>query len=214
MPNPLRSESAAFRFVLQAAVYFALIVIGSLISRWVGLAVFVVLTLGVAFWLTRRGEPKAAPEKQAPASHEPSKEHRILVVANETVAGRSLLAHVRERAGDRRTRVLVVCPALNSPVRYWASDEDGARDDARQRLDASLEAMRGAGLRAEGEIGDGDPIQAMEDAIRTFQPDEVVVSTHPAGRSHWLERGVVERARERFEVTLTHVVVDLEAERP
>lgn len=213
MPNPLRSESAAFRFVLQAAVYFALIVIGSLISRWVGLAVFVVLTLGVAFWLTRRGEPKAAPEKQVPAPHEP-REHRILVVANETVAGSGLLAHVRERAGGRRTRVLVVCPALNSPVRYWASDEDGARDDARQRLDASLDAMRGAGLQADGEIGDGDPIQAMEDAIRTFQPDEVVVSTHPPGRSHWLERDVVERARERFEVTLTHVVVDLEAERP
>ena len=71
--------------------------------------------------------------------------------------------------------------------------------------------MRAAGLRAEGEIGDGDPIQAIEDAIRTFQPDELILSTHPAGRSHWLERGVVEKARERFAIQLTHVVVDLEA---
>jgi len=73
--------------------------------------------------------------------------------------------------------------------------------------------MRAAGLQAEGEVGDGDPIQAIEDAMRTFQPDELIISTHPEGRSHWLERGVVEKARERFALPLTHVVVDLEAER-
>ena len=71
--------------------------------------------------------------------------------------------------------------------------------------------MRAAGLQADGEIGDGDPIQAIEDAIRTFRPDELILSTHPEGRSHWLERGVVEKARERFEIELTHVVVDLGA---
>jgi GABA permease len=71
--------------------------------------------------------------------------------------------------------------------------------------------MRAAGVDASGEIGDGDPIQAVEDAVRTFRPDELIVSTHPAGRSHWLERGVVEKARERFNLPVTHVVVDLEA---
>ncbi len=73
--------------------------------------------------------------------------------------------------------------------------------------------MRDAGLEAEGEIGDGDPIQAIEDAMRTFRPDELIVSTHPLGRSHWLERGVVDKARERFDIPLTHVVVDLDADR-
>jgi GABA permease len=72
--------------------------------------------------------------------------------------------------------------------------------------------MRSAGLEAEGEIGDGDPLQAIEDALRTFQPDELIVSTHPLGRSHWLERGVVEAARERFALPLTHVIVDLDAD--
>ena len=60
-------------------------------------------------------------------------------------------------------------------------------------------------------MGDGDPLQAMEDALRTFGPDEIVISTHPEGRSNWLERGVVSAARERFDVPITHVVVDLEA---
>ena len=104
--------------------------------------------------------------------------------------------------------MLVVCPALNSPLRHWASDEDDARQKAQERLDASLAAMQGAGIEASGEIGDGDPIQAIEDALRTFRPDELIISTHPLGQSHWLERGVVEKARERFALPVTHVVVD------
>jgi hypothetical protein len=106
-----------------------------------------------------------------------------------------------------------VCPALNTPLKHWASDEDGARAAAQERLEASLAAMQDAGIEARGEIGDGDPLQAIEDAMRTFAPDELVVSTHPEGRSNWLERGVVAAARERFALPVTHVVVDLEAER-
>ena len=53
----------------------------------------------------------------------------------------------------------------------------------------------------------------MEDALRLFGADEIIISTHPEGRSHWLEKGIVEGARERFAVPITHVVVDLVAER-
>jgi hypothetical protein len=52
----------------------------------------------------------------------------------------------------------------------------------------------------------------MEDALRTFGADEIIISTHHEGRSHWLERGIVEKARERFAVPITHVVVDLDRE--
>ena len=76
-----------------------------------------------------------------------------------------------------------------------------------------LEQLRAAGVNARGEIGDPDPLQAIEDALRTFGPDEIVISTHPEGRSHWLEKGVVRNAEARFAVPITHVVVDLEAER-
>jgi GABA permease len=208
MPNPFRSEESAFRFVFQMIGYFAVVVAAWWINKWFGLVVFVVLTAAVGWWTLRRGE-RERPVQQAPAPHGPD-EHRILVVANETVGGQELLAEVRGRAGDRPSRILVVCPALNSPIRHWASDEDQARAAAQARLDASLGAMRAGGLQVEGEIGDGDPIQAIEDAVRTFQPDELIISTHPEGRSHWLERGVVEKARERFAVPITHVVVDLE----
>ena len=91
--------------------------------------------------------------------------------------------------------VLLVCPALNSKLRTWTSDEDGARAQAQARLDTSLSRLAELGVRARGEIGDGDPLQALEDALREFPADEIVVSTHPPGRSHWLELGVVENAR-------------------
>ena len=208
MRNPIRSEADAFRFVLLTIGYFALIVIGSVINRWVDVAVFVVLTAGVLWWFVMRRREPEAPVRQAPAAS-PPEQHRVLVVANETVGGSQLLDTIRERVTSHAdARVLVVCPALNSPIRHWASDEDDARQKAQDRLDASLHAMQGAGIQASGEIGDGDPIQAIEDAVRTFQPDELVVSTHPVGKSHWLERGVVEKTRERFGLPVTHVVVD------
>jgi GABA permease len=205
--NPIRSEAAAFRFVLLTIGYFALIVIGSVINVWVGVVVFIVLTAGALWWTLMRRTDAEAPVRQAPAPH-PPEQHRVLVVANETVGGAQLLDTIRERIAGRDARVLVVCPALNSPLRHWASDEDEARDKAQERLDASLRTMQSAGIQARGEIGDGDPLQAIEDALRTFRPDELVVSTHPVGKSHWLERGVVEKARERFALPLTHVVVD------
>jgi GABA permease len=209
--NPFRSEEDAFRLVWLTIGYFALIVIGYFINRWLGFAVFIVETVVVIWVVMGRGR-REPPVQHAPAPH-PTPEHRILVVANETVGGPELLSEVQERAAERAVSILVVSPALNSPLRHWVSDEDEARSAAQQRLDASLESMRAAGLNAAGEIGDGDPIQAIEDAIRTFSPDELIVSTHPPGRSHWLERGVVEKARERFALPLTHVVVDLDADR-
>ena len=210
MRNPFRSEADAFRFVWVTIGYFVLIVVASLIDFWVGVVVFVIATAVAIWWLFYSAE-KEEPVRQAPAASPPN-EHRILVVANETVGGPELRSEIQELAGER-TRVLVVCPALNSPLRHWASDEDDARAAAQERLDQSLASMRAVGLEAEGEIGDGDPLQAIEDAIRTFRPDELIISTHPPGRSHWLERGVVDRARERFEIGLTHVVVDLDADR-
>jgi nucleotide-binding universal stress UspA family protein len=111
-----------------------------------------------------------------------------------------------------QANVLVVSPALNSKLRHWTSDEDAARASAEKRLGRSIAQLEALGISARGEVGDADPLQAIEDALRTFGADLIVISTHPEGRSNWLERGVVTSARERFTVPITHVVVDLEAE--
>jgi hypothetical protein len=206
--NPLRSEGEAFRFLLGTLVYFAAIAIAGVINEWAGLVVFIVLTVGVVWWWWRSRTP-APPAPAAAVRQSPEGERRILVVANETVGGEPLLEQIRQLAADGHTRVLVVSPALNTPLRHLASDEDPARAQARERLDRSLAELERNGVQASGEVGDGDPLQAIEDALRTFGADEIVISTHPEGRSNWLERGVVSSARERFAVPIHHVVVDL-----
>ncbi len=192
MHNPLRSERDAFRMVLVTIVYLGLIGIGWKIDRWLGTAVFAVLTVGGIASLVRSGRRQAPPDG-APAAR-PSGARRIIVLADDSVDGSELREELRRRAIGGRAVVLVVSPATDPP----------APDD---RLPASLIAMRAAGVDATGEIGDGDPIQAIADALRTFHADELVVSTLPRGSSPWLEDGVVERARERFGLPLTHVIV-------
>jgi hypothetical protein len=137
----------------------------------------------------------------------------VLVVANETVGGQELLSAISTLALTQQTEFLVVCPALNSRLKTFTSDEDPAREAAQQRLDETLARLASVGIEARGEVGDGDPLVAVDDAVRTFGPNEIVLSTHPPGRSNWLERGVVESVRAHYDVPITHVVVDLEAER-
>ena len=122
----------------------------------------------------------------------------------------ALLA-IGDLALSGRTEFFVVSPALNSRLKTWTSDEDAARTQAQKRLDASLGRLDSIGIAARGTIGDVDPLVAIEDAVRTFRPDEIVISTHPEGKSHWLERGVVQAARDRFDLPVRHVVVDLDA---
>jgi hypothetical protein len=210
MRNPFRTEAEAFSFVLVSVVLFALVAVAGILGGgWVALGVFLVLGVGLALYV--KSEPKE-PEPAVWERGSADGRRRLLVVANETVAGRALREEVVRRA-QGETDVLVVCPALNSQLRHWASDEDRAREIAQARLDESLAALADAGVEARGEVGDADPVQAIDDALRTFGADEIVVSTHPPGRSNWLEKGVIARSRERYGCPLTHVVVDLETER-
>jgi len=210
--NPFRSEAEAFNLVMLLVGYFAAIVLAKvLLGNVAAVIVFVVVSLLALVWLMR-GKPERPPQT-ASARRGAEDEKRILVIANETVGGEPLREMIRDKSEGFREDVLVVCPALNSPIRHWASDDDKARDAARDRLSRSLDRLESLGISARGEVGDGEPLQAIEDALRTFGPDEIIISTHPPGRSHWLEKGVVREARARFTVPITHVVVDLEAER-
>ncbi|GIU96192.1 MAG: hypothetical protein KatS3mg012_2649 [Gaiellaceae bacterium] len=210
MESPFRSESAAFRFLLITIAAFALIVVASWIDAWLGLATFLVLTVAaIVVYLRERG-PKPPPMHVEHVG--PPDVRRVLVVANETVGGKHLLDALGEMALAEKTEFLVVSPAVTTRLKTWTSDEDPARAAAQARLDATLARLREVGIDARGEVGDVDPLVAIEDAVRAFHPDEIVISTHPEGRSAWLERGVVGAARERFDLPITHIVVDLESE--
>jgi hypothetical protein len=126
---------------------------------------------------------------------------RTLVIANETIEGPGLHEAIHYGA-----EVRVVAPALNSLLRYWLSDEDAARRLAEARLGR-------AGIEASGRVGDADPLLAIEDELRLFPADEIVISTHPEGRSRWLAHDLVDRACERFDLPVLHVVADSRAGR-
>ena len=137
--------------------------------------------------------------------------HRLLVVANETVEGSALVDTVRDIALSHDADVLVVAPALNSRLRHWMSDSDGAHRAAGRRLAGCLARLQDAGVRATGHVGDADPLRAIEDAIRLFPADEIVIGTHPEERSNWLAHDLVARACARFELPVAHIVVDVTA---
>jgi GABA permease len=135
---------------------------------------------------------------------------RLLVVANETLASEGAVDAI-ERLIRPQAPVLVMAPVLVSRARYWTSDLSAGIESATRRLAESLQSLRARGIRAEGAVGDGHPLLAIEDALRHFPADHILIITHPPGRSNWLERGLVERARERFPLAISHAVVDVAA---
>src|SRR3954470_6553957 len=109
----------------------------------------------------------------------------LLVVANETVEGSALVETVRDIALAGNAEVLVVAPAFNTRLRHWMSDSDGAHHAAALRLARCLDGLLEAGVRVTGEVGDADPMHAIEDAMGMISAEEIIISTHAAGRSNW-----------------------------
>jgi GABA permease len=213
MHNPLRSEADAFRWVVIFGVGAVSVIVLTLLTRPVFGVVWAAALIGFGVGVAYRGARGSLPRNVA-LTRGGDGRHRLLVVANETVGGEPLLDEIRDRCRGRECEILVVTPALaSSRAAHWASDVDEAIELARQRMELSLIAIGELGLKAKGEIGDSDPNMAIEDALRVFSADEIVISTHPPERSRWLEHGVVDRARERIDLPISHVVVDLAADR-
>jgi GABA permease len=212
MHNPLRSEADAFRWVVVIGAGALAVIVVTLLTRPVVGVILTAALLGFGAGIAYRSSRGSLPTS-LDVSKGGDGRHRLLVVANETVGGEALLREIRNRSRGHASEILVVTPALTaSRAAHWASDVDEAMELARQRLELSLIEIDRHGLRARGEVGDSDPNMAIEDALRGFPADEIIISTHPPDRSHWLEQGVVEKAKEQIDLPITHVVVDLTAE--
>jgi hypothetical protein len=139
----------------------------------------------------------------------------VLVVANETVAGRGLIEALEERARrDGVELITVVCP-VSQPSEGYVVYEDTRRAAAGRRLDRTLDVLRRDGIAAHGLVVEADPVDAVRDALAQLEPPptEIIVSTHPQQRSGWLRRNMVDRIRRvAGELPVEHVVVDLQAE--
>ena len=136
---------------------------------------------------------------------------RILIVANETLGGAKLIDMVRARHAKGDADFAVVVPQ-NRPSHGQIIYDEAVRDAAQVRVDLAQQFLGAQGIDIVGEVGDEDPFQATMDAIADFEPDEIIVSTHPITQSGWLRRDLVERIREASGLPVDHVVVDLAQE--
>jgi len=137
---------------------------------------------------------------------------RILVVANETVAGRALIDAVKRHAEGEEVHVHVICPQ-NEPKHGYVIYEDHVRDATQNRLEMTLALLREEGIEADGRVMDPDPYSAIMDALGEEEYDEIIISTHPETRSGWLRQGLVDRVHRASGRPVEHVVVDLDADR-
>jgi hypothetical protein len=209
MQSPVRSERDAFvtavSFVAIGAVAIAA---GALVTPALGIVVFVVLAAAGLLLRTRTPEARRSlplrdaaesPHPDAPAVHP-----RLLIVANDSLAGADLRAELAGR-GAGTAAIEVIAPVLTSHLRLLATDLDGPTERARERLDASLAWLRAQGWVATGHVGAGEPLSAIEDALRDFGPDHVIVFTHPPKGETWQEKREVRRLGDELAIPVVHV---------
>jgi GABA permease len=212
MRMPVRSERDAYRIVwATVAVVVVAVALGVLIDPLVGAALVVLALVAAVVWDVRAPNPDRVETLREAAGtgreHAMGTQSRLLVVANQTLQGRELREQLLGRAP--RPELRVVAPILISRVHYAMSDIDTELRLAHARLDESVRWAKTEGFEVSGEVCPDGPLVAIEDQLRKFPADEIVISTHPPDRSNWLDAGVVERARAELDIPITHVVVDL-----
>jgi hypothetical protein len=175
MRNPFRSEARAFQFVGPVAVAaVVVIIVNAFASTAAVVAVSVLAVAGVAALYLLRGR-RPARIRSAPAHVGPPAERRVLLLLDESPEEASL-----SDLGRNADRVLVVALPRPSQLQHWVSDVDGAQEEARGRMEAAVSHLRALDVDASGVVGDDDPFAAVDDALRTFGGDEIVVASHDA----------------------------------
>jgi len=213
MRNPIRSETDAFRLALGGAgLTAASLAVGATIDPLAGGTLFLGGLIGTLVWEVSTDDPdRRRPLRDAAAEGRrsaPSAGRRVLVVANRTLQGDELAQTLRRR-GAHDSELRVVAPIVVSRAHYLASDVDKELVEAHQRLTAALDWAHAEGLQASGTVGDPNAaLGAIEDELRRFAADEVLISTYPPGLSNWLETGIVRRLREELDIPVTHVIVE------
>ena len=135
---------------------------------------------------------------------------RYLVVANQTLGGRHLAQKVGQCLAEGTCRFHIVVPATpRGELLTWTEGEATAL--AQERLERALTRFRALGAEVDGEVGDKDPILAIDDALRHAEFDEIILSTLPPGISRWLKLDLPSRVAGHVNLPVTHLVSEAEA---
>ena len=126
---------------------------------------------------------------------------KVLVIASEPITADRLRAALGDTTND--AEIMIVAPALHlSALRFWLSDSDEAMHRAELVQSETVEGLDHQGLDARGDIGEGDPVQAVQDALVTFPADRIVIFSRPAAERRYHERIDADALRERFGVAV------------
>ncbi len=211
MRTPIRSEREAFLVTVAGAVAIGVaVLIGWLTEPVIGAVAFAIVFVLATIAYLRTADPdvratlREAAHEAHPHGAAPGRRH-VLVVANEALTGDELLEQLRGRDGEP-VEVDIRVPVLTSRMHYGVTDIDRELEHARARLERSLAWARERGIAARGEIGDPSLTSAIEDELRDFGADEVIVVTHPRERQTWQERGELERLQRELDMPVTHIV--------
>jgi GABA permease len=211
MRSPLHSEAEALDFLLLVIVVLLAIALAvSIGPTWLTLVVIAVVVTGLA---ARRARMRAVRRntlkvelKSAPAHAGPADERRILLVANDTLNEASFIREVEALASVPKARVFMLAPAIISAGARLTGDIDHALDQARARLAEALDRIPGD-LDAAGKISDAEPLEAIEDAVATFAPDQIIISTRAEQTSGGLDPKLASLARKRFALPVSELTV-------
>ena len=133
----------------------------------------------------------------------------MLAFLNEVAGGRRLLETLRQRTSDGAASVAVAAPQ-NQPVAGQIVDQDEVREAAQSRVEVTQAVLSEFGVEAVGVVMDPDPPLALDDAVRAFSPDEILISCLAGTRFGLLRRDLVEWAKGRYEVPVVHIPVRIE----
>ena len=148
---------------------------------------------------------------------------QVLIVANQTLGGSDLLQSIRDRMTKGPCKFTLLVPATvhahrestmeslgrRLAVTPLAEDARGAAeadwDHARNQLEFGIEQLQKLGAEVDGNVGDANPVKAVEDALSRRKYDEIILSTLPSGVSRWLGQDLPHKVTRKFKGPVTVV---------
>jgi hypothetical protein len=130
---------------------------------------------------------------------------KVLVITSETISAQQLRGALGADDDPSALEVMVVAPALaDNALQFWMSDADEAIARAEEVRVASVERLGQEGVPATGDTGEADPYMAIEDALKTFDADRIVLFTHGGEAQRYREDLDEGEIAERFGRPVDH----------
>ena len=214
MKSETRTELMAIPIVAVIFVVGFILLAASVAGAWawilIGVGGIGILVLLAVRYTRRNPHPAASAPPPETLPPQPADDtFRVLVIADESCVDPGFPAKLAGHANGRAIEALVIAPAIGSWLARWTGDES-AHVDARKHLDDTVTALGRAGITAMGETGADDPLQATDDGLREFAANEIVFVTKPGTNTDWVENGVIETAKTRYAIPVTHIALQAE----